>query len=189
MPGSDPSALASPDRVPKSGRYGKEDVAMPEMTRGAVSTAASPETSGRRVGVRFVSLYTAAYMSSCLMLIAPLLVTLALRVNALVGTEQAPKSLALVAGTGGLLALFANPVFGRLSDRTTSRLGMRRPWMLLGGVVGTVGTLLIATASDIGAVLVGWCICQVFFNATLAAQAAVLPDQVPPAQRGAVSGV
>jgi MFS family permease len=38
-------------------------------------------------------------------------------------------------------------------------------------------------------VLVGWCVCQVFFNATLAAQAAVLPDQVPSEQRGMVSGL
>ena len=37
--------------------------------------------------------------------------------------------------------------------------------------------------------MIGWCTCQVFFNATLAAQAAVLPDQVPTTQRGAVSGV
>jgi MFS family permease len=37
-------------------------------------------------------------------------------------------------------------------------------------------------------VLVGWCIAQLLFNALLAALAAVLPDQVPPAQRGLVSG-
>ena len=37
--------------------------------------------------------------------------------------------------------------------------------------------------------LVGWCICQVFLNALLAAQAAVLPDQVPSEQRGLVSGL
>ena len=35
----------------------------------------------------------------------------------------------------------------------------------------------------------GWCIAQVFFNALLAAEIAVLPDQVPEAQRGMVSGV
>jgi MFS family permease len=38
-------------------------------------------------------------------------------------------------------------------------------------------------------VLVGWCIAQLFFNAVLAALVAVLPDQVPAAQRGMVSGV
>ena len=38
-------------------------------------------------------------------------------------------------------------------------------------------------------VLIGWCIAQVFFNALLAALIAVLPDQVPVAQRGRVAGV
>ena len=37
--------------------------------------------------------------------------------------------------------------------------------------------------------LVGWCIAQVFLNALLAAQAAILPDQVPTVQRGLVSGI
>ena len=38
-------------------------------------------------------------------------------------------------------------------------------------------------------VLVGWCIAQMLFNALLAAQMAVLPDQVPIAQRGQVGGI
>jgi MFS family permease len=38
-------------------------------------------------------------------------------------------------------------------------------------------------------VLAGWCIVQLCFNALLAAMVAVLPDQVPSAQRGLVSGV
>ena len=81
--------------------------------------------------------------------------------------------------------MVSNPLFGRLSDRTTSRLGMRRPWMLVGLAGGVVGTLTVALAPNIGVVLVGWCIAQVFLNALLAAQVAVLPDQVPccPARR------
>jgi MFS family permease len=51
------------------------------------------------------------------------LVTFALKVNSLVGIGQAPKSLAVVTGVGALLAMVGNPFFGRLSDRTTSRLG------------------------------------------------------------------
>ena len=42
---------------------------------------------------------------------------------------------------------------------------------------------------DIPVVLVGWCIAQLFFNAILAVLVAVLPDQVPEAQRGVVAGV
>ena len=38
-------------------------------------------------------------------------------------------------------------------------------------------------------VLLGWCLAQLFFNAVLASLLAVMPDQVPPSQRGVVSGV
>ena len=145
--------------------------------------------AAHRVGWRFIALYVLAFMSTNLVFLAPLLVTLPLKINALVGIERAPASLALVAGIGALVAMFGNPFFGRMSDRTTSKLGMRRPWMVIGLVGGCLGILLVAVAPSIPVVLVGWCIAQLFFNALLAAQVAVLPDQVPPAQRGMVSGV
>ena len=140
------------------------------------------------MGWRFISLYTSAYMGSILMLLAPVLATLALKINALVGTEEAPNSLALVTATGSLLAMVSNLFFGKLSDRTTSQLGMRRPWMLIGLAGGSIGILVVALAPNIPVVFIGWCVAQVFFNALLAVQAAVLPDQVPAAQRGLVSG-
>src|SRR4029077_11516467 len=87
------------------------------------------------------------------------------------------------------LAMVGNPFFGRMSDRTSSRFGMRRPWMIIGLVGGSLGILVVALAPSIPVVLVGWCIAQLFFNALLAAQVAVLPDQVPVDQRGLVSGV
>jgi MFS family permease len=128
-------------------------------------------------------------MSTILLFLAPALVSLALKVNSLVGIEQAPNSLALIAGIGALLAMFGNPFFGRMSDRTSSQLGMRRPWMVIGLVGGSLGILIVALAPNVPVVLVGWCIAQLSFNALLAAQVAVLPDQVPVAQRGLVSGV
>jgi MFS family permease len=145
--------------------------------------------AAHRVGWRFISLYVLAFMGTNLVFLAPLLVTLPLKINALVGIERAPSSLALVAGIGALVAMFGNPFFGRMSDRTTSRLGMRRPWMVIGLVGGCLGIVVVAVAPNIPVVLVGWCIAQLFFNALLAAQVAVLPDQVAPAQRGMVSGI
>ena len=142
-----------------------------------------------RVGWGFISLYTLAYMSTCLVFLAPVLVTLALKVNSLVGIAKAPNSLALVTSVGALLSIVGNPFFGRMSDRTSSSFGMRRPWMLIGLVGGSVGILIVALAPNIGVVLLGWCIAQLMFNALLASLVAVLPDQVPVAQRGAVSGV
>jgi MFS family permease len=142
-----------------------------------------------RVGWGFIALYACSYTGGSLLFLAPLLVSLALKVRDLVGVEAAPEALALVAGVGSLMSLVANPMFGRLSDRTASRWGMRRPWLVVGVAIGALGTLVVATAPNIGTIVIGWCLCQIFFNATLAAQTAVLADQVPPAQRGVVSGV
>jgi MFS family permease len=141
------------------------------------------------VGWAFVALYTLSYLGTCLLFIAPLAVTLALKVNDLVGQDAAPGRLALVVGTGSVVSLFGNPLFGRLSDRTSSRWGMRRPWMIGGLLGGTVGVLVVATAPNVPVVVLGWCIAQLFFNAVLAVHVAVLPDQVPSEQRGRVSGV
>lgn len=149
-----------------------------------------PAAAGpRRVGWGFIALYALAYMGTILVFLAPLLVSLSLKINSLVGIERAPNSLALVAGTGALLAIFVNPFFGKMSDRTSSRFGMRRPWMVIGLVGGSFGVLVVSLAPSVAVVLVGWCIAQVFFNALLAAEVAVLPDQVPVDQRGLVSGV
>jgi MFS family permease len=151
-------------------------------------TVDEPDGSAR-VGWGFIVMYAVSYTGGSLLFLAPLLVSLALKVNDLVGIDAAPRNLALVTGVGSLLAIVANPLFGRLSDRTTSLFGMRRPWMVAGVTVGAIGTLVVAIAPNIWTVLAGWCVCQVFFNAILAAQAAVLPDQVPIEQRGLVSGL
>jgi len=158
-------------------------------SRGPPSRAVGPSAHVDRVGWRFVLLYALAYIGTILLFLAPLLVSLSLKVNSLVGTDRAPNSLSLVAGTGAFIAMFANPFFGKMSDRTSSPLGMRRPWMVIGLVGGSAGTLVVALAPNIGVVLLGWCVAQVFFNALLAALVAVLPDQVPVDQRGSVAGV
>jgi MFS family permease len=177
------SPIARPDPPATAGLDGLRYRTAPEV-------ALEPEPPAtHRVGWGFISLYTLAFMSTSLLFIAPLLVTLALKVNSLVGIKQAPGSLSLVAGIGALLSILANPLFGKMSDRTSSQLGMRRPWMVIGLVVGTLGVLIVAMAPNIPVVLLGWCIAQLFFNALLAAMVAVLPDQVPAVQRGLVSGV
>jgi MFS family permease len=94
-----------------------------------------------------------------------------------------------VLSVGAFFALASNPFFGRLSDRTTSRFGMRRPWLIGGVAGGAIALLIVARADSIAIVLIGWCLAQLSFNAVLAALVAVLPDQVPAEQRGTVAGV
>lgn len=155
--------------------------------------SAAPPTSAaaivRRVGRGFIGLYVLAYMGVWLALLAPVLVTLPLKINSLVDPAEAPGALGLVTGIGALLALVGNPFFGRLSDRTTSRFGMRRPWMIAGLIGATVGLVIIALAPNVGVVVLGWALTQLSFNALLAAVVAIMADQIPERQRGAVSGV
>ena len=69
-----------------------------------------------------------------------------------------------------------------------SRGGIWRP-LSLPRVPLAAGDQRAPEPGPTGARWVGWCIAQLFFNALLATMVAVLPDQVPSAQRGLISGV
>lgn len=121
--------------------------------------------------------------------LAPALVVLAIKVSEITTPETRAGALGLVAGVGALIALLANPFFGRLSDRTTSRFGMRKPWIIGGSIVGMGSLILLGSATDVAGVLVAWILAQLSFNAALAALVATLPDQTAPAERGRLSGL
>lgn len=140
------------------------------------------------VGWRFIVVYALGYTGLWLALLTPGLVSLALRLRQLF-PATATQDLALVLSVGAIFAIVSNPIFGHLSDRTRSRFGRRRPWLVGGMLCGAVALLIIARAESVTFVLVGWCLAQLAFNAVLAAMVAVLPDQVPEQQRGTVSGV
>jgi MFS family permease len=94
----------------------------------------------------------------------------------------------LVTGLGSAVSVVANPLFGALSDRTTSRFGRRVPWVLGGGVVGAVALLVLAVADSVAVMVLGWCLAQAALNAMYAALTATVPDLVPVRQRGVVGG-
>lgn len=144
--------------------------------------------TGQVPGRRFVATYIAALVGLWIALLTPASVTLAVRIADLDPAGKA-GSLALVTGVGALFAMVSNPLFGHLSDRSASRFGQRRPFLLAGTVGGGLATLLIGVAPNIGTVLVGWCLVQIGFNAALAALVAVFPERVPAELRGRVSGL
>ena len=162
---------------------------MEQILRADPSTATDAATaSPRTVGWGFILLYALGYTGTWLALLTPLLVSLALRLRQL-SPGTATQDLALVLSVGALFAIVSNPVFGHLSDRTRSRFGRRRPWLVSGMLCGTAALLIIVRAESVTLVLVGWCLAQLAFNAVLAAMVAILPDQVSEQQRGTVSGV
>lgn len=121
--------------------------------------------------------------------LAPAIVVLAIKIAELTTPDTRAGAYSLVAGVGALIALLANPVFGRLSDRTSSRFGMRKPWIIGGSLLGLIGLYVLGSADGVTGVLIGWVIAQLSFNAALAALVATLPDQAAPDQRGKISGL
>jgi len=151
----------------------------------AAEPAGPSDEPTKRVGPWFIASYTLAYMGIFLGLVTPIIVTMFLKLDAM-DAGRAEVNLSLVLGSGALFALVGNPLFGKLSDRTTSRFGRRRPWLLAGVVGAIAGLAIVALAGNVWTVLAGWCLVQLSFNAALAALVAVLADQVPTNQRGTV---
>ncbi|MFJ9810509.1 MFS transporter [Streptomyces sp. NPDC101158] len=97
-------------------------------------------------------------------------------------------ALSLVTGLGALVAVLANPIAGAWSDRTTSRFGRRRPWILGGALAGAAGLAFTASQHTVAGVAVGWCLAQAGLNAMLAGVTTPIADRVPLTQRAQVSG-
>lgn len=131
----------------------------------------------------FVLSYLGVWMAA----LTPIFVSLPMRVRQ-VDPVNSVSDLSLILSAGALLALVSNPFFGRLSDRTTSRMGMRRPWLILGAFTGTIGVAVISLVPSIIAIAIGWALAQIAVNILLAVTTAILPDQIPSSQRGKVSG-
>src|SRR5215469_12742046 len=118
-----------------------------------------PAEAEGRASPGFIAIYALAYAALWLALLTPAIISLALRVRQLApGNPAGPISWVLVAGA--LVALISNPMFGALSDRTASRFGRRRPFLVVGMVCGCAALVVIGLAPSIGIVLLGWCLAQ-----------------------------
>ena len=135
-----------------------------------------------------VTFYALGYVGAYIALITPVATTLALMVADL-DPEGKLSTLGFVSAVGALFAMVTNPLAGALSDRSTSRFGRRRPFIAMGTVGGVIGLAVVGFAPSILVVFVGWSIAQVSFNVVLAALQALLPDQIPLAQRAKVSAI
>lgn len=140
------------------------------------------------VSVGFQTSLFFAFLGTWTALLPATSITLALKVNE-IDPEGKAGSLSLVLGVGAFIALVAQNIFGALSDRTTNRFGMRKPWILGGMIAGAASLLLLATAGSIALLVLAWSLTQLTFNVLLAGLNPVIPDQVPKRQLGRVSGV
>ncbi len=140
------------------------------------------------VGLGFIITYALAYFGVLLAALTPSIVTLAIRTQQLDPVSKA-HSLGLINAVGGVFVLIATPLIGKFCDRTTSRFGMRRPW-IIGGLIGEVMSVLImASAPSIMGLMIGFALSQMALSAMYSGLTAILADQVPEKQRGRVGGM
>ncbi|MFE3998263.1 MFS transporter [Nocardioides sp. YIM B13467] len=154
----------------------------------APSAAPNAVATPRPVRPTFIAVYALAMFGIWMSIMLPASVTLALRISQIDPVGKT-ASYSIAAGIGTLVAVIANPLFGRLSDRTRSRFGRRRPWIVVGLAGTIVGAAIIGLSSSFPLLLLGWVIMQAFVNAAIAAVLGIVPDRVPENQQGLVGAL
>jgi MFS family permease len=155
------------------------------MTQTASFSSIAPEKTPRG----YVATFALSAFGIYVAVLAPVYGGLSVKIQDLVGLDEAPALLGILTGLGAVFSSIVQPVAGRLSDRSTSRFGRRRPFILF-GVVGTAIALIAAGAApNYPTLLIAWCFVQLFINIALAAHHTTLADQVPEKKRGGVSGI
>lgn len=140
----------------------------------------------RAKNLLFLVLYGVANMVIGVSVIAISSVLLAEHVAIFVAGDPT-RIYSLILTAGAIAAALANPLVGMFSDRTTSRWGRRRPWLIAGGALTVLDLLLLSIAPSLPVVAIGWVVLQIGTNLIQVALSAILPDQVPIHQRATTS--
>ncbi len=146
----------------------------PEGT--ASSLPEQPVTPLYRVGFVLTSMVAGLSSVAIKQLLLPIQV-------GLLAPANTNTAFAVVSSLGALAGLLAAPLTGALSDRTVSRWGRRRPWLVAGILVGVLGLLIMAVASTIPVLLLGEILEQIGVDTILANVTALITDQIPERHR------
>lgn len=154
-----------------------------------MSTVSSDLTGAPAVPVRGAWIGSLALANVAVMVAwyGPLQVLLAQQAES-IAPDSKEALLGLVTGIGAAVSMVSNPLFGAMADRTTSRFGRRRPWILGGAIGGAASLAFLSGVHSVLWMVVGWAFVQATVNAGYASIMASIPDQVPRTQRGVVGG-
>jgi MFS family permease len=155
-------------------------------TKAPVDALAEPTVAVRGLFLAGLGL---ANLGIMLAFFTPILNLLPRLSEEIAGSDGKEAALAVITGVGVIGSVIGNPLAGALSDRTTSRFGRRRPWMLGGSILGMIGLLVMPQVTSIVGLTVLWLVVQFSVNAAYAGLTATIPDQVPVRQRGVASGL
>lgn len=119
--------------------------------------------------------------------ITPLAISLAIRLAEIAPGRE--EYLGYITGAGAAWVMLTAPLLGILSDRTRTRIGRRRPFMIGGMVVGMISLFVMATAPTPLLLGVGWVLAQFGWGQVLSALQIRTADRLPEQQRGRVAGL
>src|SRR5512135_1195655 len=104
---------------------------------------------------------------------------------------EAIKNTALGAlrSAGLVIAMLVQPAAGLVSDRSLSRFGRRRPYILIGAIFDCVFLAAIALSWNYAALLVSILLIQFSSNISHGPLQGLIPDLVPEDERGKASAV
>ena len=144
----------------------------------------------RKVTARWIALFATAWLGIWMAQLTPIQLLLPSQIDQLLDTTdwvQSVLAFGTISGIAGACALVTFPLTGALSDRTTSRFGRRRPWILVGTVVFAVSLFALGLQSTLIGIGIAWSLAIIGFCIVSAAITATISDQVPVGQRGFVS--
>jgi MFS family permease len=145
----------------------------------------------RHVSGGWIALFAVAWLGVWMAQLTPIQLLLPAQVEAQLNAASWVDNVVafgIVSGIAGVFALVAYPLTGALSDRTTSRFGRRRPWILGGAVLFSAALILLGLQRSLLGIGVFWSLALIGFCVLTAALTAMISDQVPVEQRGFVSG-
>ena len=108
---------------------------------------------------------------------------------AFVDNARKNTALGMLTFVGLIIALLVQPLSGAFSDAWPSRYGRRRPLLILGTLADLIFLYLIATASNLGTLAVGYIGLQFTSNIAHGPAQGLMHDRVPLSQMGVASGV
>ncbi len=95
----------------------------------------------------------------------------------------------LLSSTRSIEGAIIQPTIGALSDRTRTRLGRRRPFIVIGVPLSAALFLFAAAQHEVLGLTLAIVLFSVFFNAAADPYVALLADITTPDERGALQGV
>jgi MFS family permease len=159
----------------------------PVDVSGASTVSPAPTPDLPEVGPRYVWFMTLAQFGVFMAFITPLAISLTIRVNVLAPGH--PEYLGLITGAGALFVMLTSPFMGIWSDRTRTRFGRRRPFLVGGTLVGVVSLIVMALAPNVLVLGLGWILAQWGWGTTYSNLGISQADRLPESQRGRVAGL